>query len=74
MTGLPILGPAAFCGLSVVATAIACIATLVASATTLAIASLTITCSLALYFLFFYVCFNETLLLTPCNMSNIVPK
>ena len=33
MAGLPILGPAALCGLSAVATAIACIATLVASAT-----------------------------------------
>ena len=37
MAGLPIFGPAALCGLSVAATSIACIATLVASATALAI-------------------------------------
>ena len=74
MAGLPILGPALFCDLSVVATAIACIASLNASATALAIALLTIACSLAILFLIFYVCINETLLLTPCNESCIMPK
>ena len=68
MAGLSILGPAMLCGLSAVAAVIACIATLVTSTTVLAIASLTITCSLAILLLFFlYFCLTKTLLLTPCN-------
>ena len=47
MAGLPNLGPATLCDLSAMAAAIACIAALVTSATALAIASFTITCSLA---------------------------
>ena len=52
MAGLPILGPAILCGLSAEATAIACIATFVASATALAIGLLTITWSFAIPTLF----------------------
>ena len=74
MEGLPILHPAALCVLSVVATAIACTATLITSATALAIASQTNTCSLAILLIIFHVCLNETLLLTPCNESHILPK
>ena len=56
MAGLPILGPAVLCGFSVEATTIACIGALVASAITLAIASLSIACSLA-FLLFYFVMF-----------------
>ena len=55
--------------LSTAAAVIACTAALAASATALDIASLTITCSLAILNLILYVCLIETLLLTPCNES-----
>ena len=48
IVGLPDLGPT-FCGLSVAAVAIACIANLVASATTFAIAPLVFACSLSIF-------------------------
>ena len=56
MAGPSILGPAVHCHLFVGATAIVCIATLVASSTALAITSLTVACSLAS--LFVLVTFN----------------
>ena len=63
LAGLPILGPTMLFDLYAVATAIACIAALVTSATALAIASFPIDCSLAIvnFDLFIvYVCLNET--------------
>ena len=60
--GLPSLGPA-FCFLSALATGMACIAALVASATAFAIASLVFICSLAticICTLSAYVCLYET--------------
>ena len=63
MASASILGPAMLCGLSAVAAVIVCIAALVVSATALAIASFTITCSLLLYSVVFcifaYVCLSE---------------
>ena len=59
MAGLPILGPDALCGLSVAVAAMAWIATLTASATTLAMVSFTVTCSLAIPFSIL-VCLSET--------------
>ena len=45
MAGLPIMGPATLCGLSDAATAMACIATVVAPATALVIALLLTPCN-----------------------------
>ena len=77
IAGLPIMGPA-FCGPSVVVAATACIATLVASVTAFAIASLAFACYLAIFLSVFFVlilpmsAYVRFLLQTACSVSHLI--